>query len=133
MLKCVVIPAKGKEISGILPNNKRISEETELILNKREIIKCMKSATVYGIHDDGSRTLLTNSESINKAVMEKVKERTGHILKDEAQPSILDMTGTSKMEQREMKHEVKNSPNNNYNNKNNKEKNKNNNGNNTQN
>ena len=82
MLKCVVIPAKGKEISGILPNNKRISEETELILNKREIIKCMKSATVYGIHDDGSRTLLTNSESINKAVMEKVKERTGHILKD---------------------------------------------------
>lgn len=123
MLKCVVIPAKGKEISGILPNNKRISEETELILNKREIIKCMKSATVYGIHDDGSRTLLTDSESINKAVMEKVKERTGHIiLKDEIHPSILDITGTSKMEQREMKHEVKNSPSNNYNNKNNKGK-----------
>ena len=130
MLKCVVIPAKGKEISGILPNNKRISEETELILNKREIIKCMKSATVYGVLDDGSRTLLTDSDSINKAVMDKVKERTGvkNILKDDPQPSILDITGTSRMEQKEMKQEVKNSPTNNYN----KGKNKNHNANNSQ-
>jgi len=128
MLKCVVIPAKGKEISGILPNNKRISEEMELILNKREIIKCMKSATVYGVQDDGTRVLITDSESINKVVMDKVKERTSHILKDDPQPSILDITGTSKMEQREMKNEMKNSPNN-YNKNNNKGKNKNNNGN----
>lgn len=130
MLKCVVIPAKGKEISGILPNNKRISEETELILNKREIIKCMKSATVYGVLDDGSRTLLTDSDSINKAVMDKVKERTGvkNILKDDPQPSIFDITGTRRMEQKEMKQEVKNSPTNNYN----KGKNKNHNANNSQ-
>lgn len=131
MLKCVVIPAKGKEISGILPNNKRISEETELILNKREIIKCMKSATVYGVLDDGSKVLLTDSDSINKAVMDKVRERTSSktILKDDPQPSILDITGTRRMEQKEMKQEVKNSPtNNNYN----KGKNKNHNANNSQ-
>lgn len=130
MLKCVVIPAKGKEISGILPNNKRISEETELILNKREIIKCMKSATVYGVLDDGSKILLTDSDSINKAVMDKVKERTRekNILKDDPQPSILDITGTRRMEQKEMKQEVKNSPTNNYN----KGKNKNHNANNSQ-
>lgn len=129
MLKCVVIPAKGKEISGILPNNKRISEKTEIILNKREIIKCMKSATVYGIQDDGTQVLITDTESINRVLMDKVKERTSsmHILKDDPQPSILDMTGTSRMEQKEMKQEVKNSPN--YNNKG---KNKNHNGNNSQ-
>ena len=28
MLKCVIVPLPGREISGILPNNKRISEET---------------------------------------------------------------------------------------------------------
>jgi len=111
MLKCIVIPSKGREISGILPNNQRISERTEIILNKREILKCMKNASVYGIRNDGTEVLLTDSESINREVMNKVKERTGQIFKEESQPSVLDITGTKRMEKKEIINEVKNSPN----------------------
>ena len=75
MLKCVIVPLPGRSISGILPNNKRITEETTMCLNKREILKCMKQASVYGIRFDGSRVLLTDSESINKEIMNKVDEK----------------------------------------------------------
>lgn len=96
MLKCKVVPLPGREISGILPNNKRISGETVLCLNKREILKCMKNAIVYGIRLDNSEVMLTDSESINREIMNKVEE------KKESQHSILDITGTTREERKEI-------------------------------
>ena len=81
MLKCIVEPSKGREISGILPGNKRISAVTELCLNKREILKCMKYGNVYGIRLDGTKVLLTDSESINREIMNKMEERKHDILR----------------------------------------------------
>ena len=46
-----------------------------MCLNKREILKCMKQATVYGIRLDGERVLLTDSETINREIMGKVEEK----------------------------------------------------------
>ena len=114
MLKCVIVPLPGREISGILPNNKRISEETVMCLNKREILKCMKQATVYGIRLDGERVLLTDSETINKEIMGKVEEK-----KEMQQHSILDITGTTREEKKEIVNNINevqtNSSNNNSN------------------
>ena len=98
MLKCLIIPSKGREISGILPNNKRISEETTLCLNKREILKCMKNGSVYGIREDGSKVLLTDSDTINKEIMDKVKEKQ--------HKEILDVVGITENEKNDMKRSV---------------------------
>ena len=107
MLKCVVIPLKGREILGILPNNKRISEETVLCLNKREILKCMKNASVYGIREDGTKILLTDDETVNREIMSKVKERRTH--------ELLDIVGLTEYEKREIKDDVKQYKPSNYN------------------
>ena len=40
------------DISGILPNNKRISEPTVLKLNKQEFIRCMNYGEVYALVND---------------------------------------------------------------------------------
>lgn len=106
MLKCVIIPSKGREISGILPNNKRISEETTMCLNKREILKCMKNGSVYGVREDGSRVLLTDSDTINREIMGKVKERQSHEV--ESKPAqLLDMIGITDTEKKEIEKNVK--------------------------
>lgn len=102
MLKCAIIPSAGREISGILPNNKRISEETILCLNKREILKCMKNGSVYGIREDGTRVLLTDSETINREIMGKVKERQSH----EQEPELLDSLGLTEPQKQDIKQNV---------------------------
>lgn len=108
MLKCVIIPSKGREISGILPNNKRISEETTMCLNKREILKCMKNGSVYGVRGDGTRVLLTDSESINKEIMDKVRERQSHDVNVESeQAQLLDIVGITDSERKEIENNVK--------------------------
>lgn len=119
MLKCAIVPLPGRSISGILPNNKRITEETTMCLNKREILKCMKQASVYGIRFDGSRVLLTDSESINREIMNKVEE------KKETQHSILDITGTTREERKDIVHNINEvqTRNNNQNRNNNNKKN----------
>lgn len=99
MLKCVIIPSPGREILGILPNNKRISEETVMCLNKREILKCMKNGSVYGIREDGTRVLLTDSDTINKEIMNKVKKRQTH--------ELLDSVGLTEPEKQEIKKDMK--------------------------
>lgn len=95
MLKCVVIP-KGRSISGILPHNKRIMEETELCLNKREILKCMKYGDVYAIRSDNSRHLIKTSDDINVEVKRKINER-----KPEMEQMILDNIGISETDKKE--------------------------------
>lgn len=99
MLKCVVIPLKGREISGILANNKRISQETTLCLNKREILKCMKNASVYGIRSDGTKVLLTDSDSINKEIMDKVKDKQSH-------EQLLDVVGINNTQKKNIEESI---------------------------
>lgn len=103
MLKCIVRPLPGREISGILPNNKRISGEMTLCLNKREILKCMKFGTVYGVRADGSEVILTDSDTINREIMDKVEE-----VKETIKPkhSVLDITGTTREEKKTIVQEV---------------------------
>lgn len=52
MRRCLVTPRLGSYISGILSNNKRITEPTELNLNDREILKCQKFGTVKFLDDE---------------------------------------------------------------------------------
>ncbi|MDD3121976.1 MAG: hypothetical protein PHC62_00505 [Candidatus Izemoplasmatales bacterium] len=105
MLKCVVIPAPGREIPGILPNNRRISEEMTLCLNKREILKCMKHGTVYGIAYDGSRVILTDNDSINHVIMDKVEEKKEQFQAQQT-TSVLDNAGITRQEKRDIVHNV---------------------------
>lgn len=120
MLKCIVEPSKGREISGILPNNKRISERTEICLNKREILKCMKYGSVYGVRLDGTKVLLTDSESINHEIMNKVEGRRQDLLdtigiSDSQKKSIEKSAQTFKYDNQKNKKNSKK----NYNNQNN--------------
>ena len=75
----------------------------------------MKQATVYGIRLDGERVLLTDSETINREIMGKVEEK-----KEMQQHSILDITGTTREEKKEIVNNINevqtNSSNNNSNN-----------------
>lgn len=47
--KFLVCPQLHKYISGVLPNNKRITEPTEVELSRTEYIRCINLATVYAI------------------------------------------------------------------------------------
>ena len=94
MIKCVVIP-KGKSISGILPNNKRITEKTEICLNKREILKCMKYGDVYVVRNDNTTSLIASSDDINKEIKQKVKER-----QPELSQMLLDTVGIKEQDKK---------------------------------
>lgn len=58
MLKCLVTPAFGKTISGI--TSKRIESPTEVVLDQKEIIRCMSYGTVEFIRPDGTLVKCTN-------------------------------------------------------------------------
>lgn len=63
---CKVYPAKGKRITGILPNNRAITEPGMYNLNTNEIRKCMKFGDVFEIVDDGTEVLI-DEITINSA------------------------------------------------------------------
>lgn len=48
-----------RPISGILPNNKRISEVMRLPLSRAEFLRCMSNATVYAVVGE-ERVIVTN-------------------------------------------------------------------------
>ena len=103
MLKCIVVPSKGKEVIGIFSGNKRISERTELCLNKKEIIKCMKTASVYGVRNDGSTILFSNSDEIDREIMAKVNER-------KKENSLLDYVGITNNQKDNIKSDINKYP-----------------------
>lgn len=56
--KVKVFPKPYRWIGDVLPNNKRISVPSELVLNSREIRKCLNNATVYEVVDGVGDVLL---------------------------------------------------------------------------
>lgn len=63
------------DISGILPNNKRILNPMVLTLNRKEFIKCMNAGTVYAIIN-GEEILIEEKDYQKAEALFDIKQQT---------------------------------------------------------
>lgn len=91
---CKVYPAKGKRITGILPNNKAITEPGTYDLNLKEIRKCMNFGDVFEVTANGDVLLdernymLDNSNG--KVVSVEDKQTSDEVADEKPEESVQD-------------------------------------------
>lgn len=64
-----VYPDKGKYISGILPNGKRIEDVTDLPLNRIEFLRCKAMATVFALVGNPPKEINVQCDTYEDAML----------------------------------------------------------------